>query len=74
MATRRNLDQGDPAPVLPPGAELWQPKPLEDLAAEPDTLRVERIDDLFGQGDAWAEPAEYEQFLNWVQKSRRTEG
>ena len=76
MATRRDLDSSDPAPVKPPlGAELWPPRPLEELDTEPDPPPVQRIDDLFSRGtDVWAEDAADEQFLAWVQASRKAEG
>jgi hypothetical protein len=76
MATRRNLDSSEPAPVKPPlGAELWPSRPLEELAMEPAPPPVERIDDLFGQGaDRWSEDSDDERFLAWLEAMRRAEG
>jgi hypothetical protein len=76
MATRRNLDSTDQVPVKPPlGAELWPPRPLEEMLAQPDTPPAQHIDDLFSQGAGlWLDNAEYEQFLAWVEASHRAEG
>jgi hypothetical protein len=75
MATRRDLDASDPAPVKPPlGAELWPPRPLEELGMEPAPPPADRLDDLFSQGaDRWDEDAADQQFLAWVQASRKAQ-
>ena len=50
MPTRRDLEMSDPAPVKPPlGAELWPPRPLDELDPPPDPPAVQRIDDFFSK-------------------------
>jgi len=74
MATRRDLDSADPAPVKPPlGAELWPPRPLEELGTEPIPPPAERLDELFSRDADLAGEAGDEQFLAWVQAARKAE-
>ena len=75
MPTRRDLEQSDPAPVKPPlGAELWPPRPLDELGLEPMPPPPDRLDDLFSHGAELPGDIDDEQFRAWVEASRPTSG
>jgi hypothetical protein len=74
MPTRRDLEMSDPAPVKPPlGAELWPPRPLDELGMEPVPPPADRVDDLFSQGAALSDEINDAQVVAWVQASRQDE-
>jgi hypothetical protein len=71
IARSYNPEQPDPA-SLPVGADLWPGKTLAELEAEQSVEQVARIEDLLGQGaDLWADDAEFDQFLTWLQDCRQ---
>lgn len=59
--------------ALAPG-RFWQSRTLEDLAREQGIQPAENLSDLLGQGaDLWTDDAEFQNFLDWLEQSRRSE-
>jgi len=63
---------------LPPavnGGGFWQKKTIEELAAEQGVPLVPNLDALLGAGeDLWADDAEFEAFLGYLEAIRREQG
>jgi hypothetical protein len=76
MSNTQSPDVPTPTPAPPSNAvDFWQPRTLEELAAAQGVGPVDRPEELLGQGaDFWADEAEFERFLAWLNESRRTGG
>jgi hypothetical protein len=74
--TTQPPDVPTPAAVPPSSAaDFWQPRTLEELAAAQGVGPVARPEDRLGQGtELWADDAEFERFLAWLNESRRAGG
>jgi hypothetical protein len=58
-----------------PAEDFWQPKSLEDLAAQQGVTPVASLEAVLGRAaDLWKDEAEFDRFLQGIYERRRENG
>jgi hypothetical protein len=76
LARRHRRSPAKRSGIAPlPAEEFWQPKALEDLAAQQGVAPVASLEAVLGRAaDLWKDEAEFNRFLQGIYQRRRENG